>query len=90
MHVLDGWQTGGVGGLQCSAPLEPSPAESKRLSADREGLEPSSYGVWIAKGIVVAMHLFAHPPSYKQLQLTPQTLQATVGAIENYSINRSG
>ena len=76
--------------MQCSAPLEPSPAESKRLSADREGLEPSSYGMWIAKGIVVAMHSFVHPPSCKQLQLMLQTLQATEGAIENYSIDHSG
>ena len=90
MHVLDGWQTKGVGGVQCSAPLEPSPAESKRLSADREGLEPSSYGVGIAKCIVVAMHSFAYPPSCKQLQLMLQTLQASEGAIENYSIDRCG
>ena len=80
----------GVGGVQYSAPLEPSPAESKRLSADREGLEPSSCGVWIAKGIVVAMHWFAHPPSYRQLKLMLQTLQATEGEIENRSIDRSG
>ena len=65
MHVLDGWQTKGVGRVQRSAHLEPSPTESKCLSDDRKGLEPSSYGVWIAKGIVVAMHLFAHPPSCK-------------------------
>ena len=76
--------------MQCSAPLEPSPAESKCLSADREGLEPSSYSVWIAKGIVVATHSFAHPPSFKQLQHMLQTLQATEWAIENYSIDRSG
>ena len=74
MHVLDGWQTKGVGGVQCSAPLGPSPAESKRLLADREGLEPSTYVVWIEKGIVVSMHLFAHPPLCKQLQLMLQTL----------------
>ena len=89
MRVLDGCQTKGVGGVLCSAPLEPSPAESKHLSADREGLEPSSYGVWIAKGVVVAIHSFAHPPSCKQLQLMLQTLQATEGAIENYSIDCS-
>ena len=90
MHVLDGWQTKGVGRVQCSAPLEPSPAGSKRLSADREGLEPSSYGVWIAKGIVVAMHSFAHPPSCRQFQLMLQMLQANEGEIENYSIDCSG
>ena len=90
MHVLDGWQTKGVGGVQCSAPLEPSPAESKCLSAYRGGLEPSSYGAWIEKGIVVAMHSFAHPPSCNQLQLMLQTLQATEGAIKNCSIDRSG
>ena len=76
--------------MQCFAPLEPSPAESKHLSADREGLEPSSYGVWIAEGIVVSMHSFAHPPSCKQLHLMLQTLQATEGAIEYYSIDHSG
>ena len=76
--------------MQCSAPLEPSPAERKRLSANREGLEPSSYGVWIVKGIVVAMHLFAHPPSCEQLQLMLQTLQVTEGAIEHCSIDCSG
>ena len=80
----------GVGGAQCCAPLEPSPAESKCLSADRESLELSPYGVWIAKGIVVAIHSFAHPPSFKQLQLTLHMLQATEGAIENCSLNRSG
>ena len=90
MHVLDGWQTKEVGGLQFSAPLEPSPAESKRLSADRDGLEHSSYGVRITKGIVVAIHSFAHPPSCKQLQLILQTLEATEGAIENCSLDRSG
>ena len=79
-----------MGGVQCSAPLEPLPAESKYLSANREGLEPSSYGVWIAKGIVVAMHSFAYPPSCKQLQHMLQTLQATEGVIENCSIDCSG
>ena len=74
MHVLDGLQKKGVGGVQCSAPLEPSPAESKCQAADREGLEPSSYGVWIAKGIVVAMHSFAHLPLCRQLQLMLQML----------------
>ena len=80
----------GVGGVQFSAPLERSPTESKHLSADREGLEPSSYGVWIAEGIVVAMHSFAHPPACKQLQLMLQTLQDTEGAIKYYSIDCSG
>ena len=35
----------GVGGVKFSAPLEPLPEESKRLLANREGLEPSSDGV---------------------------------------------
>ena len=73
----------GVGGAQCSAPLEPSPTESKRLSADRQRQEPCSDSVWIGNSIVVAMHSFSHPPSCKQLQLMLQTLQATEGAIEN-------
>ena len=79
-----------MGGVKCSAPLKPLPAESKRLSADREGLEPNFYGVWIENGIVVAMLSFAHPPSCKQLQLMLQTLKATEGAIENCSIDHSG
>ena len=57
---------------------------------DRESLELSPYGVQIAKGIVVAIHLCAHPPSFKQLQLMLRTLQATEGAIENYSMDRTG
>ena len=75
----------------CSSDLlEPSPAESKCLSADRESLELSPYGVWIAKGIVVAVHSFADPPSCKQVQLTLHTVQATVGAIEYCSLDCSG
>ena len=80
----------GVGGAQCSAPLEPSPAESKCFSADRESLELSPYGVWIANGIVVAIHSFAYPPPYKQLQLTLHTLQATEGVIEKCSLDCRG
>ena len=79
-----------MGGVACSALLEPSPAGSKRLSADRESLELGPYGVWIARGIVVAMPSFAYPPSCKQLQLMLQTLQATEGAIENCSLDCSG
>ena len=60
-HILDEWQIKGVGGVQCSAPLEPSPGESRRLLDDRESLELSAYGVWIAKGIVVAVHSISTP-----------------------------
>ena len=90
MHVLDGWQTKGVGGVQFSAPLEPSPAESKCPAVDRKGLEPSSYGVWIAKGIVVAIHSFAHPPSCKLLELMFHMLQSIVRAIDICVPDQSG
>ena len=75
----------GVDGVKCSARLEPSPAESKCLWADRESLRLSSYGEQIATGVVVATLSFAHPPSCKQLQLMLHKLQATEGAIKNYS-----
>ena len=52
----------GVGGLQYSAPLEPSPAGSKQLSADRKSLELSFYGVKLLQGIVVATHSFTDSP----------------------------
>ena len=79
-----------MGGVKCSAPLEPSPTESICLWAGRESLRLSSYGEQIAKGIVVATLSFALPPLCKQLQLMLHTLQATEGAIKNYSLDRSG
>ena len=58
-----------MGGVRSFTPLEPSPAESKCLRADRESLGLSSYVVQIAKGVVVAMLLFAHPSFGRQLKL---------------------
>ena len=65
-HILDEWQIKGVGGVQCSAPLEPSPGESRRLLDDRECLELSPYRVSIAKGIVllyISLHCHLHSSS---------------------------